>query len=84
MRWQDVRPQSRPGVNPGRAITIIVIGAVGLLVLALAITVAGLVGGGNLLFSAGAGCQGLGGGAASAAPPTRARRRNGSPVNGSR
>jgi peptidoglycan DL-endopeptidase CwlO len=58
-------------VHPGRAITIAVIAAVGLLVLGLAVTVAGLVGGGNLLFSAGAGCKGLGGGAAAdaAQPP---------------
>jgi cell wall-associated NlpC family hydrolase len=58
-------------VHPGRAITIIVIAAVGLLILSLAVTVAGLVGGGNLLFSAGSGCQGLGGGAAedAAQPP---------------
>jgi cell wall-associated NlpC family hydrolase len=54
---------------------IVSIAAVGMLVLGLAVTVAGLVGGGNLLFSAGAGCQGLGGGAAEAAaqpPPSAA------------
>jgi cell wall-associated NlpC family hydrolase len=55
-------------------IVIVIVAGVGLLILGLAVAVAGLVGGGNLLFSAGAGCQGLGGGAAedAAQPPPSA------------
>jgi peptidoglycan DL-endopeptidase CwlO len=71
LRWQPPRPRSRPGTAPGRAIALAVIAAVGLLVLGLAVAVAGIVGGGNMLFSAGSGCQGPGGGAAvDAAPPS--------------